>query len=195
MTNEGLVDKRDTWDFIVARHRALTPHESTHLHDLQGQQGMDIVLHLFQQYAALRLGRSLAPDRVAAAAARIAGWRPAVFLPLRRLRRVLKDPSGFASGQQEMAQALRARIAGAELEAEQAELRALCYWLSSRAPLPPCAEQRDRRCGGPEARNPHAVRQSLTAMGSIASNGRIGEATSTSALTASSRAMFLQEDR
>lgn len=137
MTNEGLVDKQEAWHFIVARYRALPPHESTHLHDLQEQQGLGVVLHLFQQYAALRPGRSRAPDQVAAAAARIAGWRSDVIVPLRRLRLALKDPSGLAPGQQERAQAQRARMAGAELEAELAGLYALCDWLSSQATPPP----------------------------------------------------------
>ncbi|MCP5283983.1 MAG: DUF2390 domain-containing protein [Burkholderiaceae bacterium] len=131
MTHEMPVDKQDAWDFIVARYGGLAPHESKQLHALQDEQGLDIVLHLFQEYAALRLGRSLAPDQVAAAEAQIAGWRSEVILPLRRLRRALKDPCSFAAGQQERAQALRARIAGAELEAEQVELFALCDWLSS----------------------------------------------------------------
>lgn len=121
MTNEGLVDKRDAWDFIVARYRARTPHESRHLHDLKDQQGLNIVLDLFQQYAPLRPGRSLASDEDAAAEARVAGCRSAVILPLRRLRLALKDPAGFAPGHQKGAPALRARIAGAELQAEQAE--------------------------------------------------------------------------
>lgn len=129
------VDKQDAWDFIVARYRDLTPHEARHLHALQDEQGLDIVLHLFQEYAAARLGRSLAPGQVAAAEAQIAAWRSEVILPLRRLRRALKDPSRFAPGQQESAQALRVRIAQAELEAEQAELFALCDWFS-RSPPP-----------------------------------------------------------
>lgn len=133
MTDEKPVSKQDAWKFIVARYRDLTPHESKHLHGLQDEHGLDIVLHLFQEYSASRLGRSLTPDEVAAAESRIAGWRTEVILPLRRLRRALKDPPSFAPGQQESAQALRARIARAELEAEQAELYALCDWLSSQA--------------------------------------------------------------
>lgn len=133
MTNEIPVNKQDAWDFIVARYRELTPHQSKHLHAQQDEQGLDIVLHLFQEYSALRLGRSLAPDEVAAAESQIAGWRAEVILPLRRLRRALKAPPGSAPGLQEGAQALRPRIAQAELDAEQAELYALCDWLSSQA--------------------------------------------------------------
>ena len=91
------------------------------------------MLHLFQEYSALRLGRSLTPDEVASAESQIAGWRSEVILPLRRLRRGLEDPPSFATGQPESAQALRALIGRAELEAEQAELYALCDWLSSQA--------------------------------------------------------------
>ncbi|MEJ5991416.1 TIGR02444 family protein [Ramlibacter sp. PS3R-8] len=136
MTDEQPVNKQDAWDFIVARYRDLTPHESKHLHALQDEHGLDIVLHLFQEYSALRLGRPLTPDEVAAAESQVAGWRSEVILPLRRLRRTLKDPSGFAPGQEESVQALRVQIAQAELDAEQAELYALCDWLSSQAWAP-----------------------------------------------------------
>jgi uncharacterized protein (TIGR02444 family) len=132
MSDEEPISKQDAWDFIVARYRDLTPQESKHLHALQDEQGLDIVLHLFQEYSALRLGRSLTPDEVAAAESQIAGWRSEVIQPLRRLRRALKDSPSFAPGLQEAAQALRARIAQAELDAEQVELYALCDWLSLR---------------------------------------------------------------
>ena len=133
MTDAKPVSKQDAWDFIGARYRDLTPDESKHLHGLQDAHGLDIVLHLFQEYSALRLGRSLTPDEVASAESQIAGWRSEVILPLRRLRRGLEDPPSFATGQPESAQALRALIARAELEAEQVELYALCGWLSSMA--------------------------------------------------------------
>ena len=133
MAHDIPVNRQEAWDFIVARYRELTPEQSKHLHALQDEQGLDIVLHLFQEFSALRLGRPLAPDEVAAAESQIAAWRAEVILPLRRLRRALKDPPGFAPGLQEGAQALRARIAQAELDAEQAELHALCDWLSSQA--------------------------------------------------------------
>ena len=127
------VSRQDAWNFIVARYRDLTPDELKYLHGQQDAHGLDIVLHLFQEYSALRLGRSLTPDEVASAGSQIAGWRSEVILPLRRLHRALKDPPGFAPVQPESAQALRALIARAELEAEQAELYALCDWLSSQA--------------------------------------------------------------
>ena len=127
------VSRQDAWNFIVARYRDLTPDELKHLHGQQDAHGLDIVLHLFQEYSALRLGRSLSPDEVASAGSQIAGWRSEVILPLRRLRRGLEDPPSFATGQPESAQALRALIARAELEAEQVELYALCDWLSSMA--------------------------------------------------------------
>ena len=127
------VSKQDAWNFIVARYRDLTPDELKHLHVQQDAHGLDIVLHLFQASSALRLGRSLPPDEVASAESQIAGWRYEVILPLRRLHRALKDPPGFAPVQPESAQALRTLIARAELEAEQAELYALCDWLSSKA--------------------------------------------------------------
>lgn len=137
MTKDMLVERQNAWDFIVARYRELTPHQSKHLHALQDERGLDIVLHLFQEYAALRLGRPLAGDEVAAAETEVAAWRAEVILPLRRLRRALKDSSRFAPRQQESAQELRARIAQAELDAERTELNALCDWLSSQAcPLP-----------------------------------------------------------
>lgn len=133
MTDVNPVSRQDAWNFIVARYRDLTPDESKRLHGLQDAHGLDIVLHLFLEYSALRLGRSFTPDEVASAESQIACWRSEVILPLRRLRRGLEDPPSFAPGQPETAQALRALIARAELEAEQAELYALCDWLSSQA--------------------------------------------------------------
>ena len=127
------VSRQDAWNFIVARYRDLTPDELKYLHGQQDAHGLDIVLHLFQEYSALRLGRSLTPDEVASAGSQIAGWRSEVILPLRRLHRALKDPPGFAPVQPENAKALRTLIARAELEAEQVELYALCDWLSSMA--------------------------------------------------------------
>ena len=136
MTDAKPVSKQDAWNFILARYRELTPDESKHLHGLQDAHGLDIVLHLFQEYSALRHGRSITPDEIAAAESQIAGWRSEVILPLRRLRRGLEDPPSFATGQPESAQALRALIGRAELEAEQAELYALCDWLSSMMAAP-----------------------------------------------------------
>ena len=127
------VSRQDAWNFIVARYRDLTPDELKYLHGQQDAHGLDIVLHLFQEYSALRLGRSLTPDEVASAGSQIAGWRSEVILPLRRLHRALKDPPGFAPVPPESAQALRILIARTELEAEQVELYALCDWLSSMA--------------------------------------------------------------
>lgn len=136
MTDDKAVDKQEAWNFIVARYRDLTPRESKHLHALQDEHGLDIVLLLFQEYSALRLGRSLTPDDVAAAESQIAGWRSEVILPLRRLRRALANPPRLAPGLLEETQALRARIGRAELDAEQAELYALCDWLASQSGPP-----------------------------------------------------------
>lgn len=134
MTDVKPVSKQDAWNFIVARYRDLAPDESKHLHGQQDAHGLDIVLHLFQEYSALWLGRPLTPDEVASAESQIVGWRFEVILPLRRLRRGLEVPPSFAPGQQpESVQAFRALIARAELEAEQVELYALCDWLSSMA--------------------------------------------------------------
>ncbi|MEZ5644661.1 MAG: DUF2390 domain-containing protein [Burkholderiaceae bacterium] len=133
MTDAKPVSKQDAWNFILARYRDLTPDELKHIHGLQDAHGLDIVLHLFQEYSALRLGRSITANEIAAAELQIAGWRTEVILPLRRLRRALEDPPRFTLGQPERAQALRTVIARAELEAERAELYALCDWLSSKA--------------------------------------------------------------
>ena len=136
MTDLKPVSKQDAWNFIVARYRDLTPFELEHLHAMQDAHGLDIVLYLFQEYSALQLGRSITPDEISQAESQIASWRTEVILPLRRLHRALKYPASFAPGQLESAQALRSLIARAELEAEQAELYALCDWLSSMMAAP-----------------------------------------------------------
>jgi uncharacterized protein (TIGR02444 family) len=96
-----------------------------------------MVLHLLQAHPASRLGRSLAPDEVAAAQSHVAGWRSEVILPLRRLRRASKEPPSFPAGLLERAQALRARMAQMEIDAEEAEVHALCDWLSAYASARP----------------------------------------------------------
>lgn len=131
VNDEESFSRENAWNFIVARYRELLPHELQQLHGQQDAQGLDIVLHLFREYSALHLGRALSPDEVAAAESQIADWRLEVIQPLRRVRRALKQARVLPPGQEDSVQALRARVARAELDAEQAELFALCDWLSS----------------------------------------------------------------
>lgn len=89
---------------------------------LQDAHGLDVNLMLFALWLASR-GRRISPADIAAAEAAVGDWRREAVVPLRGVRRFLKeapaaiDPAGAA--------ALRARVKAAELEAERLQQEAL----------------------------------------------------------------------
>ncbi len=89
---------------------------------LQDGAGVDVNVLLFALYAA-RCGRRISSDDVAVFIAALADWRDRVVVPLRGVRRALKDaPAQIAAAD---AEALRNRIKAMELEAERLEQEAL----------------------------------------------------------------------
>lgn len=92
----------------------------------QDEEGADVVLLLFVQYAREQLAIEVDAAQAQGAVRR---WREQAVAPLRALRRALKDePAQGAGGVEEV----RALVRQAELRAERVELEALCAWLSSR---------------------------------------------------------------
>lgn len=89
----------------------------------QDEQGLDVVLHLFALYARERHGIELDAVALDEADARVRDWREQVVRPLRAVRRTLRGAG---------ADALRARVQQAELEAERRQLDLLCAWLQER---------------------------------------------------------------
>jgi uncharacterized protein (TIGR02444 family) len=125
------MDKDDAWTFIVARYEA--PGRADELLKAQDESGLDIVLHLFREYVLERLGLTLDEAQVAEAQSALALWRSGVIEPLRTIRRSLKQAERFAPVATAEAAELRFSVAQAELQAERAELNALCEWLQDRA--------------------------------------------------------------
>jgi uncharacterized protein (TIGR02444 family) len=97
---------------------------------LQDRVGVDSNVLLFALFAAAERGIALSPADVRDIDATVAAWRGDIVLPLRRIRRRLKD--GFAPAPSAATQALRARIKTTEIEAEQIEQAILADWLERR---------------------------------------------------------------
>lgn len=83
---------------------------------LQDKHGVDVNVLLLALYAGLADGRRVSSSEIAALNDAVRDQREALVVPLRRIRRLLKDlPFGPGS------EALRATVKKAELEAEQFE--------------------------------------------------------------------------
>ena len=89
---------------------------------LQDGSGVDVNVFLFALYVASE-GRQLTPDDMARIMASIDPWKVSAVVPLRGVRRYLKDlPAGFeAAGIEE----LRKRVKAVELESERLQQETL----------------------------------------------------------------------
>ena len=92
--------------------------------DLQDRHGADVNVVLALLFAGTR-GIRLDAAAVAALDAAVRDWRDEVVVPLRAVRRRLKEEAGEAP------QALRTTVKGAELAAERLEQRALAAALGA----------------------------------------------------------------
>lgn len=102
---------------------------------VQDRHGLDVNLVL---YCCWR-GDVLTEARLQAAIALTAPWRAEIVQPLRALRRRLKP--GFPPVPDDAAQALRKRIADAELEAERLQQQALDALARKDGPVPSPSRQ------------------------------------------------------
>jgi uncharacterized protein (TIGR02444 family) len=98
---------------------------------LQEGSGVDVNLLLFLLWQATQ-GRALSHADVRELEAKIAPWREATVVPLRKVRRVLKSPPALVAPA--VAEAFRTRIKAVELEAERLQQEAM-YELARGAPF------------------------------------------------------------
>jgi len=108
---------------------------------LQDGAGVDVNVLLFGLFCAAQ-GRKLSTADLSAIAAFIEPWRSSVVVPLRGVRRFLRETPGGFEGEQ--TPALRQRIKAVELEAERLQQEALsARWpvetLGTQAPAPTAA--------------------------------------------------------
>ncbi|MGE3244715.1 MAG: TIGR02444 family protein [Beijerinckiaceae bacterium] len=89
---------------------------------LQDSAGVDVNVMLYGLWLATQ-GRQLSSQDMAAIDGAVRGWRAEIVVPLRGVRRALKEPdAAFATPQ---TQALRERVKAIELEAERLQQEAL----------------------------------------------------------------------
>jgi uncharacterized protein (TIGR02444 family) len=101
---------------------------------LQDKAGIDVVALIAVLYADAVLIRSCDEHDIAGLRALMNRWREETVLPLRRLRRTLKQPPHEFPAKE--TEALRGLIKKAELHAEQIQLALAERWLSERPPHP-----------------------------------------------------------
>ncbi len=123
---------QSAWTYAL--HHYAQPGAAAELLRRQDEEGLDVVLHLFVQWAHENRGIVLDAAALREAAATVANWREHSVLPLRALRRAMKgrEPEGAA----EAARAVRQQIQQAELAAERVELELLSGWLARREAQP-----------------------------------------------------------
>ncbi|MDB5571790.1 MAG: hypothetical protein JWN93_2973 [Hyphomicrobiales bacterium] len=89
---------------------------------LQDGHGVDVNLLLFGLWLASE-GRALSPEDMRAADEQVADWRNHAVIPLRGVRRLLREPPVIVAG--DAAAALRDKVKAVELEAERLQQEAL----------------------------------------------------------------------
>jgi len=121
------------WRFSLAVYRDAGVQEECLA--VQERLGVDVNLLMFCAYVAAAEGAVLADDDVADAVAAVGPWHGAVVRELRQVRQTMK-PWGAASAGDfaPVAEGLRTKVKGAELEAEHIEQAMLWAWLRARLP-------------------------------------------------------------
>jgi uncharacterized protein (TIGR02444 family) len=119
------------WRFSLAVYRGAGVQEECL--DVQERHGVDVNLLMLCAYAGAVEGAALSASDVADALDATGAWHANVVRTVRQVRRTLK-PLGVA-GQGDFSQAveaLRVKVKGVELEAEQIEHAMMWAWLRSR---------------------------------------------------------------
>ena len=120
------------WRFSLAVYRGAGVQEECL--DVQERHGVDVNLLMLCAYAGAVEGAALSASDVADALDATGAWHANVVRTVRQVRRTLK-PWGVA-GQGDFSQAveaLRVKVKGVELEAEQIEQAMMWRWLRARA--------------------------------------------------------------
>jgi uncharacterized protein (TIGR02444 family) len=98
---------------------------------LQDRLGLDVNILLFATYATTECSVTVTAQDIQAMDAAVQAWRTQAVMPLRALRRRLKQ--GFGPPESEYAEMLRSKVKQTELLAEQIELAMLARWLGQRS--------------------------------------------------------------
>jgi uncharacterized protein (TIGR02444 family) len=102
--------------------------------DVQERLGVDVNLLMFCAYVGAVESVALSDQEVADAAAAIGTWNADMVHALRQVRRTLKPWGAGGQGEiSQVAEALRVKVKGADLEAERIEQAMLWVWLRARA--------------------------------------------------------------
>jgi uncharacterized protein (TIGR02444 family) len=117
---DTLPGKSPFWRFSVKFYGE--PHVAPACIDLQDQAGVDVNLLFFLLWNASQ-GRAFDAAQVAELDRSFGAWRDLAVIPLRTLRRALKEPPPVMSSDQ--AEAFRTRIKAVELEAERLQQEAM----------------------------------------------------------------------
>lgn len=120
------------WHFSLAVYRGAGVQDECL--DVQERLGIDVNLLMFCAYVGAAEGAVLSDKDVGDALDVVGAWHAEVVRVLRQVRRTLKPwgavgQGGFAP----VAEALRVKVKGAELEAEHIEQAMMWAWLRSRA--------------------------------------------------------------
>lgn len=118
MTNDANVPP--IWDFVLGYYRQQGVSESAIA--LQDGVGVDVNMILFLMWCAAQK-RSLAAGEVKTVSEKSIGWQHEVVVPVRAVRRLLKENAPLV--EQEAALAFRKKVQALELEGEQLQLNAM----------------------------------------------------------------------
>lgn len=99
---------------------------------LQDRVGVDVNVMLVALHAAARRAIVLGAQDLRELDTEVQAWRQEIVLPLRAIRRRLKE--GPAPAPSPDAEALRTKVKGAELQAEQIEQAMLAAWVDRQPP-------------------------------------------------------------
>jgi uncharacterized protein (TIGR02444 family) len=129
------------WDFVLGYYRQ--PGVSEAAITLQDSSGIDVNMILFLMWLSAQK-RVLAVAEAKTVSEKSLGWQHSVVVPIRRVRRLLKENAPLV--EQEAALAFRKKVQALELEGEQLQLNAmakLSEGLKSSSAASPEAAARD----------------------------------------------------
>ena len=129
------------WRFSLAVYRGAGVQEECL--DVQERHGVDVNLLMLCAYAGAVEGAELSAAEVGDALDATLAWHAEVVRGLRQVRRTLKPWGAAGQGAfSQVAEALRVKVKGTELEAEQVEQAMLWRWLRLRAARLPAPDRR-----------------------------------------------------